>query len=94
MKKSFPPAKKLFEPLFKDYRPNNKNETRALNLLRKWNGVMSRDSHAASLAGLIHEPWHRHLVRRSKKHISKHQIGRAGDLYILITGFSKEPVES
>lgn len=140
----------LLEPLINDHQPNNENEIKALRLLREWNGVMSRDSQAASLVRLIHEPWHRARTFKSiheptptaekllqdaiktllknfdrvdvplaelqklkrgdtllaidggvdtlyavhTKAEGKHQIGRAGDSYILITEFGSEQVES
>jgi penicillin amidase/acyl-homoserine-lactone acylase len=138
----------LLNPLLSEHNANNTTEEKALALLRNWDGVMSRDSKAASLVRLIHEPWHRARTFKSvhepiptpstlltnaidmlltnfgtidvplgqlqklkrgstvlgidggvdtlysvhTKFDGKHQVGTAGDSYVLIAEFSSDQV--
>jgi acyl-homoserine lactone acylase PvdQ len=45
-------------PLLNAYTPKNKNEQRALELLRNWDGCMEEDSSGAAIARLVYEPIH------------------------------------
>jgi len=63
--------------LVKSYQPQTENETKALDILKKWDGVANMDSKGASLANLVYRP----IFKVNQKKVPDIQIPPVGQSF-------------